>query len=288
MHAHGKSILGNTSVSDVPVKVIQPHRGWVGFDLSQLWRSRELLYFLTWREIKVRYKQTALGAGWALIQPLLTMLVFSLFFGKLAKVPSDQIPYPLFCLAALVVWNFFSNGLVQSSNSLVESSNLISKVFFPRLTLPLSSVLAGLVDFAVSFVFLIVMMAVYHRAPPIQCLYVPLFVFLTLCNAIGAGLWLSALNVQYRDVRYVLPFLSQFWFYASPIAYPSSLISNRWRFLYGLNPMAGIIEGFRWSLLGSGGFPSGIIVVSSITTLCVLVSGAFFFRRMESSFADLV
>jgi len=279
---------GTTSISELPVKLIQPSHGWVGFDLRQLWRSRELLYFLTWREIKVRYKQTVLGAAWALIQPVLTMLVFSVFFGKLAKVPSDQIPYPLFCLAALVIWNLFSNGLVQSSNSLVESSNLISKVFFPRITLPLSSVLAGLVDFAVSFAFLIVMMVVYHRAPSMQCIYLPFFVFLALCNAVGAGLWLSALNIQYRDVRYVLPFLSQFWFYASPVAYPSSLISNRWRFLYGLNPMAGIIEGFRWSMLGSGGFPSGMIAVSTITTICVLVSGALFFRRMERSFADLV
>lgn len=277
-----------SEISDLPVKVIQPSRGWVRLNLREIWRSRELLYFLTWREIKVRYKQTALGVAWALLQPLLTMIVFTIFFGKLAKVPSDQIPYPLFCLAALILWNFFSNGLVQSSNSLVESSNLITKVFFPRVTLPLSSVLAGFVDLAVSFVFLIGIMAVYHRMPPAQCICVPFFILLAFCNAVGTGLWLSALNVEFRDVRYVLPFLSQIWFYATPVAYPSSLINDRWRAIYGLNPMAGVIEGFRWSLLGTNRFPGGIVAVSAITTMCVLLSGAFFFRRMESSFADFV
>ena len=281
-------VAASSLASTLPLKVIQPSRGWVSLNLRQLWQSRELLYFLTWREVKVRYKQTALGAAWAVLQPLLAMIVFTIFFGRLAKLPSDQIPYPLFCLSALILWNFFSNGFVQSSNSLVESANLLSKISFPRLTLPVSAVLAGFVDLAVSFVFLICMMAFYHLMPPAQWVCFPFFVLLAFFNAVGVGLWLSALNVEYRDVRYLLPFLSQFWLYATPIVYPSSLLSDRWRAMYGLNPMAGIIEGFRWSLFGTSRFPGAIIAVSTITTICLLISGAFFFRRMERSFGDLV
>ncbi len=280
--------LNGVPDDSIPVTRIAPSRGWVALKLGELWAYRELLYFLTWREIKVRYKQTVLGAAWALLQPLLTMLVFSLFLGKLAKVPSDSIPYPLFCLAGLVPWSFFSNGLSQSASSLVSSSNLISKVYFPRLTIPLSAVLSGAVDFTISFVLLIVMMAFYHQAPSLRCVYLPLFFLLAFVTALGVGLWLSALNVEYRDVRYVLPFLTQFWMFATPIAYPSSLLSEPWRSVYGLNPMVGVVEGFRWSLFETVDAPGKIIVVSSITSVLILIGGAFYFRRMEKTFADIV
>lgn len=281
-------VRASSSLSTLPITLIQPTKGWVSLKLCELWRSRELLFFLTWRDIKVRYKQTALGAAWALLQPLFAMLVFTLFFGRLAKIPSDRIPYPLFCLSALIMWNLFANGITQSSNSLVESANLLTKVSFPRLTLPISAVVAGFVDFAVSFVLLAGVMAFYHRMPPAQCVYLPFFVLLAFLNAVGAGLWLSALNVEYRDVRYLLPFLIQFWLFATPIVYPSSLLSDRWRAVYGLNPMAGAIEGFRWALFGANRFPGAMVLVSTITAMCVLVGGAFFFRRMERTFADLV
>ena len=272
----------------IPVTVIEPSRGWVALKLGELWEYRELLYFLTWREIKVRYKQTALGAAWAIIQPLFTMLIFSLFFGRLAKVPSDRIPYPLFCMAGLVPWTFFANGLAQSSNSLVTSSNLISKVYFPRLTIPLSAVLSGAVDFAISFVLLVGMMAFYHHAPPLRCVYLPLFFVLAFVTALGVGLWMSALNVEYRDVRYTIPFLTQFWMFATPIAYPSSLLHEPWRAVYGLNPMAGVVEGFRWALLGTNAAPGPMIAASSLAAVLILVGGAFYFRRMEKTFADVV
>lgn len=271
-----------------PVTRIQPSRGWVALRLGELWTYRELLYFLTWRDIKVRYKQTVLGSSWALIQPLLTMLVFSLFLGKLAKVPSDRIPYPLFCLAGLIPWNFFANGLSQSANSLVSSSNLVSKVYFPRLTIPISAVLSGAVDFTISFVMLVAVMAFYHRSPPLRSVYLPLFFLLAFVTALGVGLWLSALNVEYRDVRYVLPFLTQFWMFATPIAYPSSLLSEPWRSIYGLNPMVGVVEGFRWSLFQNIEAPETMILISSVTAVLLLIGGAFYFRRMEKSFADIV
>jgi len=274
--------------SPVPVTIIEPSRGWVSLKLGELWEYRELMYFLTWREVKVRYKQTALGAAWAIIQPLFTMLVFSLFFGRLAKVPSDGIPYPLFSLAGLIPWTFFANGLAQSSNSLVDSSNLISKVYFPRLTIPLSAVLSGAVDFAISFALLIGMMAFYHRIPSSRCVFLPLFFMLALVTALGVGLWLSALNVEYRDVRYTVPFLTQFWMFATPIAYPSSLLHGPWRTLYGLNPMVGVVEGFRWALLGTNTAPGPSIGVSCIASLAILAGGAFYFRRMEKTFADVV
>jgi lipopolysaccharide transport system permease protein len=280
-----------TGISDSlpgPVTIIEPSRGWVSLKLGEVWEYRELLFFLTWREIKVRYKQTALGAAWAIIQPLFTMLVFSLFFGRLAKVPSDGIPYPLFSLAGLIPWTFFANGLAQSSNSLVASAHLISKVYFPRLTIPLSAVLSGAVDFAISFFLLLVMMVFYHRMPPLQCLSLPLFFLLAFVTALGVGLWLSALNVEYRDVRYTVPFLTQFWMFATPIAYPSSLLPERWRMLYGLNPMVGVIEGFRWATIGSNTRPGPMIAVSTLASVLILVGGAFYFRRMEKTFADIV
>jgi lipopolysaccharide transport system permease protein len=287
---HGPAHAGPGRHADpaVPVTRIAPSSGWVSLKLGQLWEYRELLYFLTWREIKVRYKQTLLGAGWAIIQPLFTMLVFSLFFGKLAKIPSDNIPYPLFSLAGLVPWTFFANGLTQSSASLVISSNLVSKIYFPRLAIPLSAILSGAVDFAISFVLLLAMMGFYHQAPSLRCVFLPLFLLLSFVTALGAGLWLSALNVEYRDVRYVVPFLTQFWLFATPIAYPSSLLSAQWRVIYGLNPMTGVVEGFRWALFQTDAVPARMIAASSLAALLMLVSGAFYFRRMESTFADVV
>jgi lipopolysaccharide transport system permease protein len=276
------------SRSDLPVLRIQPSRGWVSLKLGELWEYRELLYFLIWRDIKVRYKQTALGATWAIIQPFFTMVVFSLFFGKLAKIPSDGIPYPIFSFAALVPWTFFANGLGQSSNSLVGSANLITKVYFPRLTIPIASVLSGIVDFALAFVVLLGMMIYYRMMPTLNVLWLPLFLLLALVASLGVGLWLSALNVKYRDVRYVVPFITQFWLFVTPIAYPSSLLHEPWRTLYGLNPMVGVVEGFRWALLGTKTAPGPIIAVSSLAALIILISGALYFRRMEKTFADVV
>ncbi|HEY6329366.1 MAG TPA: ABC transporter permease [Blastocatellia bacterium] len=267
---------------------VQPSAGWTSLKLAELWEYRELLYFLTWRDIKVRYKQTALGAAWAIIQPFFTMLLFSLFFGRLAKVPSDGIPYPVFSFAALVPWTFFANGLSQSSNSLVGSSNLIKKVYFPRLAVPISTVFSEAVDFGLAFSVLLLMLLKYRITPGINVLWLPLFLLLALVTSLGVGLWLSALNVQFRDVRYVVPFLTQFWLFATPVAYPSSMLSEPWRTVYGLNPMAGVIEGFRWALLNTGTHPSGIIAASSAAALFILISGAFYFRRMERTFADVV
>jgi lipopolysaccharide transport system permease protein len=267
---------------------IAPSKGWVSLKLHELWEYRELLYFLIWRDIKVRYKQTALGASWAIIQPVFTMLVFSLFFGHLGKIPSDGIPYPIFSFAALVPWTFFANGLSQSSNSLVGNANLITKIYFPRLIVPLASVFSGIVDFLLAFVVLLAMMLYYGMLPTLHVLWLPLFLLLALVTSLGVGLWLSALNVQYRDVRYVVPFVTQFWLFATPIAYPSSLLSEPWRTVYGLNPMVGVVEGFRWALLGSNTVPGPIIAVSSIVAVITLVSGAFYFRRMEKTFADIV
>jgi len=271
-----------------PILHIQPSRGWVSLRLRELWEYRELLYFLTWRDIEIRYKQTALGAAWAIIQPLFTMLVFSLFFGKLAKVPSDGIPYPIFCYAALVPWTFFANGLTQSSNSLVGSSNLLTKVYFPRLTIPLATVFSGVVDFLLAFGILLVMMIFYGVPITFKVLWFPVFLSLALVTSLGVGLWLSALNVQYRDVRYVVPFITQFWMLATPIAYPSSLLSEPWRTIYGLNPMAGVIEGFRWALLGSRISVGPLLAVSSVAAFLIMIGGAFYFRKMERTFADIV
>jgi lipopolysaccharide transport system permease protein len=246
------------------------------------------LYFLVWRDVKVRYKQTVLGAAWAIIQPFFTMVVFSLFFGRLAQIPSDGIPYPIFSYAALVPWTFFANGLSQSSNSLVGSANLITKVYFPRLTIPIATVLSGLVDFVLAFIVLLGMMLYYGIVPTMNVVWLPLFLLLALVTSLGVGLWLSAMNVEFRDVRYVVPFLTQFWLFATPIAYPSSLLPEPWRALYGLNPMAGVVEGFRWALLGTQTAPGPLILVSTLAALVLLVSGAYYFRRMEKTFADVV
>jgi len=276
------------SSREVPTLRIAPSKGWVPLKLDELWEYRELLYFLVWRDIKVRYKQTALGATWAVIQPFLTMVVFSLFFGHLAKMPSDGIPYPIFSFAALVPWTFFANGLSQSSNSLVGSSNLITKVYFPRLIVPLASSFSGVVDFLIAFGVLIVMMLYYGLLPTFNALWLPLFLLLAMVTSLGVGLWLSALNVEYRDVRYVVPFITQFWLFATPIAYPSSLLHEPWRTIYGLNPMVGVVEGFRWALLGTKTAPGPIIGVSAAAAIVILITGAFYFRRMEKTFADIV
>ena len=275
-------------ITPLPITVIKPSKGWVSLKLRDLWEYRELLYFLTWRDIKVRYKQTALGAMWAIIQPFFTMVVFSLFFGKLAKIPSDGIPYPLFAYAALVPWSFFANGLSQSSNSLVGSANLITKVYFPRLIIPVASVLSGIIDFAIAFIVFIGMALFYGIYPTAAVVLLPFFLLLGLVTALGVGLWLSALNVRFRDVRYIIPFLTQFWLFATPIAYPSSLLSEPWRTVYGINPMVGVVEGFRWALLGTDTAPSAIIFVSALTAMGLLISGVFYFKRVEKYFADII
>jgi lipopolysaccharide transport system permease protein len=270
------------------VVVVKPSKGWISLNLAELWEYRELLYFLTWRDIKIKYKQTVLGAAWAIIQPFFTMVVFSLFFGKLAKIPSDGIPYPIFAYSALVPWTFFASGLNNSSNSLVGSANLIRKVYFPRLVVPISSIISSAVDFVLAFTVLLGMMMFYGIFPTANIVWLPFLLLLAFITALGVGLWMSALNVQYRDVRYTLPFLTQFWLFASPIAYPSSLLSEPWRTLYGINPMVGVVEGFRWALLGTDTAPGPIVIVSSVVALMLLIGGVFYFRRMEKTFADVV
>ena len=267
---------------------VQPSHGWVSLKLGDLWSYRELVYFLTWRDVKVRYKQTVLGAAWAILQPLLTMLVFSLFFGRLAHMPSEGVPYPVFTLAALVPWTFFANGLTQSSNRLVGNAHLITKVYFPRLIVPVATILSGVIDFVLAFGVLLVMMVSYHLTPAVTAVWLPLFLLLALVASLGTGLWLSAMNVQFRDVRYTVPFLTQFWLFATPIAYPSSLLHEPWRTLFGLNPMVGAVEGFRWALFGTTAAPVAVVAMSSATALIVLVTGALYFRRMERTFADIV
>ena len=271
-----------------PTLLIRPSRGWAALDLADLWHYRELIYFLTWRDIKVRYKQTVLGGAWAILQPFLTMVVFSVFFGRLAGIPSDGLPYPIFAYCALLPWQLFAHALTESSNSLVANERLITKVYFPRLVVPISAVLAGLVDFLVAFVVLIGMMMYYHIQPTAAVWTVPLFLLLAVGAALGVGLWLSALNVQYRDVRYTIPFLTQFWLFLTPVAYPSTLVPVSWRALYCLNPMAGVVEGFRWALLGKTEGPGALLAVSVAITIVILVGGLYYFRRMEKTFADVV
>jgi lipopolysaccharide transport system permease protein len=272
----------------VPLLRIEASTGWVSLGLRELWQYRELLSFLVWRDLKVRYKQTALGVAWAIIQPLLSMVIFSLFFGRLAKMPSDNIPYPLFSYTGLVVWAYFSHALTQSSTSLVGSANLIKKIYFPRLAIPVSAVLSGVVDFGLAFLVLLGMMFYYGILPTWNSVWLPLFLLLGIVTALGVGVWLSAVNVQYRDVPHTLPFITQFWMFATPIVYPSSLLPEPWRTVYGINPMAGVVEGFRWALLGTNTAPGPIILVSAAAAVALLVSGALYFRRMERSFADVI
>jgi len=267
---------------------IEPSRGWASLKLRTVWAYRELLYFLIWRDVKVRYKQTALGAAWAVLQPVLTMVVFSVFFGQLGKIPSDGLPYPIFAYTALLPWQLFAHTLTESGNSLVSNQELITKVYFPRLVIPLSSVLAGLVDFSIAFSVLLGMMYYYGIAPSMAVLTLPLFIMLACATALAVGLWLAALNVQYRDVRYTIPFLTQFWLFATPIAYPASLVPDPYRALYGLNPMVGVVEGFRWALLGQTDALNPSVFVSVLVVGVLLTGGLFYFRRMESTFADVV
>jgi len=267
---------------------IKPTSGWSALNLKDLWLYRELVYFLTWRDLKVRYKQTLLGASWAIMQPFLTMVVFSIFFGDLANVPSDGVPYPIFSYVALIPWTLFSKALQDASRSLVANRHMITKVYFPRMILPLASVLAGVVDFMLAFVVLLGMMVFYRITPTANTWMLPLFLLLAIITAIGVGLWLSALNVLYRDINYVLPFLTQFWMFLTPIAYPASMIPERWRVLYALNPMTGVVEGFRWALLGTGQPPGLMTAVSALVALVLLITGMFYFKRMERLFADMV
>lgn len=286
--AASRDAAADESGAEVPEVVIEPSRGWVSLGLTELWEYRELLYFLAWRDIKVRYKQTVLGAAWAILQPFFTMLIFSLFFGALARVPSDNVPYPIFAFAGLTPWTFFANGLMQASNSLVGSANLIKKVYFPRLVVPISVVLAGLPDLALAFVVLVGMMFYYGVSPDwIAMLWLPLFLLLALLTSLGTGLWLSALNVKYRDVRYVVTFLTQVWLFATPVAYPSSMLPEPWRTIYGINPMVGVIEGFRWVLLRTDTAPGLSLIISTCAALFILITGMFYFRRMEKTFADI-
>ncbi|MGD0178979.1 MAG: ABC transporter permease [Terriglobales bacterium] len=268
------------------LRITPPSRWWV-IPAAELWQARELVYFFVWRDVKVRYKQTAIGAAWAVLQPLLAMLVFTLFFGKLAHIPSEGLPYQVFVYAGLLPWMYFAASLQNATNTIVENQRIITKVYFPRLVLPLSAVLSGLVDFAISFSIFAVMMAYYHIRPGLQILWLPAFLLLAVLTALGVGLWLSALNAIYRDVRYVLPFLVQLWLFASPVIYPPSLMSEKWRWLFGLNPMAGVIEGFRWSLAGRGD-PSGrLILVSSGIVIVILLTGLAYFQKMETVMADV-
>jgi lipopolysaccharide transport system permease protein len=268
--------------------VIQPADGWSALRLGEVWKARELLYFLAWRDVKVRYTQAALGVAWAVLQPLLMMAVFAVFLGRLAKVPSDGVPYPVFSLAGLLLWTFFSNALGSATQSLVNSANLVSKVWFPRLVLPLGSMLAWLPDVAIGSVLLFGLMLVYGIAPPLTALALPLFVFAALSTAASVGVWLSALNVAYRDIRYAMPFVLQLWLFATPVAYPASLVPERYRFVLGLNPMTGVVEGFRWALLGQRPPPWGLMGVSAVVVAAVLLSGLYYFRRVEHEFADVI
>jgi lipopolysaccharide transport system permease protein len=275
-------------MGDFPVVQIGARRGLLALDLGELWANQELLYFFVWRDIKVRYKQTAIGAAWAILQPVLTMMVFSLFFGRLAKIPSQGLPYPIFYYCALLPWTYFSTAMQSSTNIVVEQQRVITKVYFPRVILPIAAVLAGLVDFAVSFCVFAVMMVYYRIVPTAAIVWLPGFLLLAVLTALGVGLWLSALNALYRDVRYVLPFLVQFWMFGSPVAYPSSLVPERWRWLYGLNPMAGVIEGFRWSLTGHGQPPGALLAASSAAVVLLVFSGLVYYHAVEGTIADVV
>jgi lipopolysaccharide transport system permease protein len=270
-----------------PILIAPPAR-WEALDLREVWRYRELLYFLAWRDVMVRYKQTLIGVAWAVLQPFLTMVVFSIIFGGLLRVPSDGVPYPVFAYAALLPWNFFATALTRSGNSLVADANLISKIYFPRLILPFSAVISLILDFVIAFLMLLIMILFYGIVPGIAVVTLPLFLLLALMTALACGLWLSAVNIKYRDVAYVIPFLTQFWLFVTPVAYPSTIIPERWRLFYGLNPMAGVVEGFRWALLGQENPSADLILVSVIVVTALLVGGLFYFRRTEHEFADVV
>lgn len=268
--------------------VIEPTRGWAALKLAELWRYRELIYYLTWRDIKVRYKQTGLGVAWAILQPVTQMIIFTVIFGRVARLPSEGIPYPIFTFSALLPWTYFSYVLQQSGGSLVGNASMISKIYFPRLVLPTSSALSGLMDFCIAFTVLIGMMVYYHVHPHVTMLLLPLFLLLAVVTALGVGIWLSALSVEYRDVKYILPVLTQLWMFASPVAYSARLVKGKMAILYALNPMSGVIQGFRWALLGAGRPPGVSLILPAAIAVIILVSGLFYFRRMEQTFADVV
>ncbi len=274
-------------VDKVPMTMIRPARGWASLNLSELWKHRDLLYFFTWRDIKLRYKQTLLGFAWAILQPFLAMIIFSLFFGGLAQISSNDIPYPVFVYSALLSWTLFAESCNRSTASMVANANIIQKVYFPRIALPLSSVMSPLVDFAIAFTILIAMMAYFGIIPTINVIFLPLFVLMASITSLGVGLWLSALNVQYRDFQYVVPFMVQIWMFASPVVYPASLVPESYQLLYGLNPMVGVIEGFRWALFGTP-MPGMITIASVFISLTLLVTGLLYFTRVEKTFADTV
>jgi lipopolysaccharide transport system permease protein len=289
--ATGDALVSGSSVpasQQSAVIRIEPPRSLFELRLGEVWQYRELLYFFVWRDVKVRYKQTVIGVTWVVLQPLLTMLVFTLFFGRLAKLPSSGLPYPVFYFAALVPWTYFATALQAATNVVVENQHVITKVYFPRLILPFAAVLSGLVDFSIGFVMLAGFTIAYHIRPTLAAFWLPAFLLLAIGTALGVGLWFSALNALYRDVRYVIPFLVQFWMFASPVAYPSSLVPERWRWLYGLNPMVGVIDGFRWAVTGRGTPPGPLLAASAAAVAAILVGGLFFFNRMETQIADRV
>ncbi len=274
---------------DIPKEaVLEPPRGWLNLRLGELWQYRELLYFFLWRELKVRYKQTMLGAAWAVLQPLLTMVVFSFIFGRLAKLPSEGVPYPVFSYVALLPWQLFSRALSDASMSLVNSQQMVTKIYFPRIFLPAASILSGLVDFGIAFVILLGLMFYYGITPTWAAISLPFFILLALTTAMAVGMWLAALNVKYRDVKYVTPFLVQFWLYATPVAYSSTLFPEKWRLLLGLNPMAGVVDGFRWAMLGQQAQISPLVYVSLVMVLVLFISGLIYFQRTELTFADVI
>jgi lipopolysaccharide transport system permease protein len=270
------------------VMILRPSRGWSALNLRDLWLYRELVYFLTWRDIKVRYKQTVLGAGWAILQPLINMVVLSVIFGNFAKMPTEGVPRPIFTFAALLPWGLFSKALNDAGRSMLSNRSMITKIYFPRLIIPLSSVLGGVVDFLIQMGILVLMMIYYGFAPTLNVWALPFFLLLALATALGFGLWLSALNVLYRDVNYILPFLTQLWVLVTPVAYSSEVVPEQWRLLYALNPMVGVVEGFRWALLGTETGPGIHMVLSVVISLVLLVTGMYYFRRMERTFADMV
>lgn len=285
--AVASSVDEGLGTSDL-LRRIEPSHGWASLGLGELWRFRELVYFFIWRDIKVRYKQTILGGAWAIIQPFCTMVIFSVIFGRLAKIPSESVPYPIFSFAALVPWTFFANGVSLSSTSLVSDANLVKKVYFPRLAVPIAKVLSGIIDFCLAFAMLIGFMIYYHIVPNSRIIWLPLFLLIALTTAWGVSIWFSALHVQFRDVQYIIPFLVQIWLFATPIAYPSTLLPQPWRTLYGINPMVGVVEGFRWALLGTKMTFGPMIFISAFTSMILLVSGVYYFRRLERTFADIM
>lgn len=280
--------ISSMKAAEKPSVIIRPAKGLFQLDLTAVWTYRELLYFMVWRDIKIRYKQTVLGAGWAIFQPLITMLIFTIIFGKLARIPSDGIPYPVFAFTALLPWTYFSQALTQGANSVITNANLITKIYFPRLLIPLAATIVPGVDFFFSFIMMLFLMIWFHITPTWNILALPFFLIVAFITAMAVSLWLSALNVRYRDVKYTIPFMVQIWMYASPVVYPVNLIPEKWRLVYGLNPMAGVIEGFRWALLGKQSPDFTVITVSLLVVFVMMTGGIIYFRRSESTFADVI